>query len=95
MAISDTGVGISEHDLPRLGSPFVQADAAYNRKHEGTGLGLSVVKGLVALHGGSMSIDSEKDIGTTVTVRLPANGAGEIELDITTAQLPERVLKSA
>ena len=95
IAISDTGVGISEHDLPRLGNPFVQVDAAYNRKHEGTGLGLSVVKGLVALHGGSMSIESKTKVGTTVTVRLPANGADETSLDIETAALPMRMLKSA
>jgi two-component system, cell cycle sensor histidine kinase DivJ len=95
MAVSDTGVGISEHDLSRIGNPFVQADAAYNRKHEGTGLGLSVVKGLVALHGGTMSIDSQEGIGTTVKVRLPVNGAEEADMDIATAGFPERILKSA
>ncbi len=95
MAISDTGVGISEHDLPRIGNPFIQADAAYNRKHEGTGLGLSVVKGLVALHGGTMSIDSQEGIGTTVKVRLPVNGAEEADMGVATTGLPVRILKSA
>ena len=51
--VADTGIGISADDLPRLGTPFVQADADINRRYEGTGLGLSVVKGLVHLHGGT------------------------------------------
>ena len=46
LIVADTGIGISEQDLPKLGNPFVQADNAYNRSHDGAGLGLSVVKGL-------------------------------------------------
>ncbi len=69
--VRDTGIGISECDLGRLGMPFVQADSGYNRRHEGTGLGLSVVKGLATLHGGSLRIESRLDEGTCVTVRLP------------------------
>ncbi|WP_141703346.1 sensor histidine kinase [Methylobrevis pamukkalensis] len=69
--VKDNGIGIAAKDLPRLGNPFVQADSGYDRRHEGTGLGLSVVKGLVALHGGSMKIDSVLGSGTTVTVTLP------------------------
>ncbi|SON54863.1 Histidine protein kinase DivJ [Hartmannibacter diazotrophicus] len=72
--VRDDGIGIAPADLPRLGTPFVQADTGYNRRHEGTGLGLSVVKGLVALHGGSLKIDSELGMGTTVTVTLPCRG---------------------
>jgi cell cycle sensor histidine kinase DivJ len=69
--VRDTGIGISEADLARLGTPFVQADSGYDRRHQGTGLGLSVVKGLVDLHGGSMRIESRLGEGTCVTVRLP------------------------
>ena len=69
--VQDNGIGIDEKDLSRLGMPFVQADSGYNRRHEGTGLGLSVVKGLATLHGGSMQIESRLDVGTCVTVRLP------------------------
>jgi cell cycle sensor histidine kinase DivJ len=69
--VSDTGIGISEADLARLGTPFVQADSGYDRRHQGTGLGLSVVKGLAALHGGTMRIESRIGEGTRVTVRLP------------------------
>jgi cell cycle sensor histidine kinase DivJ len=69
--VSDTGIGISEADLPKLGDPFFQARSAYDRRHEGTGLGLSVVRGLVGLHRGSLTIESAPDEGTSVTVSLP------------------------
>jgi cell cycle sensor histidine kinase DivJ len=71
IAVADTGIGISAEDLPRLGTPFVQADQSYERRYEGTGLGLSMVKGLAALHGGSLKIDSRLGVGTTATVTLP------------------------
>ncbi|WP_095407403.1 ATP-binding protein [Mongoliimonas terrestris] len=71
--VRDNGIGIAPEDLPRLGNPFVQADSGYDRRREGTGLGLSVVKGLAALHGGDMTIDSALGVGTTVTVSLPLN----------------------
>jgi cell cycle sensor histidine kinase DivJ len=73
-SVADTGIGIAERDLARIGEPFVQAHGGYNRGHAGTGLGLSVVKGLAGLHGGSMRIDSRLGHGTTVTVRLPLSG---------------------
>ncbi len=69
--VRDTGIGISEKDIRRLGTPFVQADSGYDRRHEGTGLGLSVVKGLTQLHGGTMKIESRLGEGTCVTIRLP------------------------
>jgi cell cycle sensor histidine kinase DivJ len=76
MFVRDTGIGIAEKDLRRIGTPFVQADSGYDRRHEGTGLGLSVVKGLTDLHGGTMRIESRLGEGTTVTVRLPIDGEG-------------------
>ncbi|MCX5497617.1 ATP-binding protein [Kaistia dalseonensis] len=72
LQVSDTGIGIAPSELPRIGTPFMQAQSSRDRRHEGTGLGLSVVKGLVALHGGTFGIESELGRGTTVTVRLPA-----------------------
>jgi cell cycle sensor histidine kinase DivJ len=75
-AVEDTGVGIGEADLPRLGEAFFQARAAYDRRHDGNGLGLSIVKGLVRLHGGDMDIRSRLGAGTQVTVRLPINCEG-------------------
>jgi cell cycle sensor histidine kinase DivJ len=71
--IADTGVGIGSADLLHLGDPFFQARGSYDRRHDGAGLGLSIVKGLVDLHGGSLAIDSQLGIGTTVTVRLPVD----------------------
>jgi len=71
LTVSDTGVGISETDLKRIGDPFFQAGNAYERRHEGTGLGLSIVKGLVGLHGGTFEIASKLGEGTSVTVSLP------------------------
>jgi len=76
MFVRDTGIGIAEKDLRRLGTPFVQADCGYDRRHEGTGLGLSVVKGLADLHGGTMRIESRLGEVTCVTVRLPIDGDG-------------------
>ena len=71
VTVEDTGVGIGEDDLLRLGEAFFQARASYDRRHDGSGLGLSIVKGLVQLHGGDLDIRSRLGEGTRVTVRLP------------------------
>jgi cell cycle sensor histidine kinase DivJ len=73
VVVEDTGVGISADDLSLVGRPFFQARAAYDRRHDGTGLGFSIVQGLVALHGGEVSIASRLGEGTRVRVRLPIN----------------------
>lgn len=72
--VRDTGIGIAEDDLCRLGKPFTQVQNDYTRQFEGTGLGLSLVKGLVGLHEGTMSIESVVGGGTTVTISLPVAG---------------------
>ena len=69
--VIDNGVGIGAEDLKRIGDPFFQAGKTYQRRHEGTGLGLSIVKSLVAMHGGEMTVQSQVNVGTTVTVSLP------------------------
>ena len=69
--VIDNGVGIGAEDLKRIGDPFFQAGKTYQRRHEGTGLGLSIVKSLVAMHGGEMTVQSQVNVGTTVTVALP------------------------
>ncbi|RST83841.1 HAMP domain-containing histidine kinase [Aquibium carbonis] len=71
LTVADTGIGISADDLARIGRPFVQVLNDYTRQYEGTGLGLSLVKGLVELQAGSMTIDSAPGEGTLVTVTLP------------------------
>lgn len=72
--VRDTGIGIAEEDFANLGKPFMQIQNDYTRRFEGTGLGLSLVKGLVALHDGTMSIESMPGEGTTVTISLPVSG---------------------
>jgi signal transduction histidine kinase len=72
IAVSDTGIGIAAKDLPRLMKPFEQAGQGYARQHSGTGLGLPLVDSLVRLHGGTLRVESAVDVGTTITVRLPA-----------------------
>ncbi len=77
VTVEDTGVGIGESDLPRLGEAFFQARASYDRRHDGSGLGLSIVKGLVKLHGGDIDIRSRLGEGTRVTVWLPIDCEGD------------------
>src|SRR6202030_3139567 len=69
--IEDSGVGISDEDLARVGEPYFQAGASYDRRHGGTGFGPSLVKGLVRLHGGEFSIRSRVGEGTRITIGLP------------------------
>ena len=94
LSVKDTGIGIAAEDVPRLGTPFVQAESGYDRRFEGTGLGLSMVKGLAALHGGRLAIDSRLGFGTTATVTLPldeaAAGAGSGTLHQGAWPMPDR-----
>ena len=71
LRITDTGIGIAKEDLPVALAAFGQVDSSLARKHEGTGLGLPLSKALVEMHGGTLQIDSEVGVGTTVTVKLP------------------------
>ncbi len=71
--IADTGIGIAPEDIPKALSIFGQIDGALNRHYEGTGLGLPLTKALVELHGGTLHLQSKVSVGTTVTVRFPAN----------------------
>ncbi len=76
LAVRDTGVGIAGADLDRLFERFYRADNARGRSVEGSGIGLSLVRGLVELQRGSVELDSELGRGTTVTIRLPRSLAG-------------------
>ncbi len=72
LAVEDTGVGIGQDDLPRLGEAFFQTrSSSSDRCHDGSGLGLSIVKSLVKLHDGEFDICSRLGEGTQVTVKLP------------------------
>ncbi len=72
LTVSDTGIGIAADDLERAMAPFSQVDSAYCRTHEGTGLGLPISRALAELHGGTLVMESEPDVGTTVIVRFPS-----------------------
>ncbi|TVM36598.1 hypothetical protein DQK91_01355 [Oceanidesulfovibrio marinus] len=76
--ISDTGVGIDDDMLNDLFNPFTQAESSLTRRHQGAGLGLSIVKRLVANMGGSISVDSTPGQGTSFYISLPFGvGKGE------------------
>ncbi|QLA16098.1 PAS domain S-box protein [Desulfolutivibrio sulfoxidireducens] len=69
--VADTGCGMDENILDKLFEPFVQASQGYTRRHQGAGLGLSIVKRIVQLMGGTISVESELGAGTTFFVALP------------------------
>jgi signal transduction histidine kinase len=71
-SVTDTGVGMSEEELAQAFEPFRQGQSPLNRRHAGTGLGLSLCKALVELHGGTIRLSSEPGSGTTATVSFPA-----------------------
>lgn len=75
--VRDDGIGISKRDLERIGQPFFQADNGFDRRYEGTGLGVSVVKGLTELHKGHVAFESVLGEGTCVTVFIPLNCESE------------------
>jgi two-component system cell cycle sensor histidine kinase PleC len=72
MRVRDSGIGMRAEDIPRALEPFSQIDNAYNKTREGTGLGLPLVKKLVDLHGGELTITSALGSGTTVSVIWPS-----------------------
>ena len=72
LSVEDTGIGIAQDDLPRLGEAFFQTGSSFDRWRDGSGLGLSIVKGLVKLHDGEIDIRSRLGEGTRVTVKLPS-----------------------
>ncbi len=71
LTVKDTGVGIPEHELPKMFERFHRVQNVTGRTYEGTGIGLSLVKELVGLHGGDIKVSSELGKGTAFTVRIP------------------------
>ena len=69
--VSDTGIGIEAEKLDSVFEPFTQIDSALSRQHNGTGLGLSVVKAIMERHEGTVEIRSTLGISTEVTVIFP------------------------
>jgi len=79
LRVRDTGTGIPREQLPRVFERFFRVEGAPARSHEGTGIGLSLVRELVKLHGGSVDVDSTLGEGTTFTVRLPRGSAPRLQ----------------
>ncbi|NTV62745.1 MAG: PAS domain S-box protein [Oscillochloris sp.] len=69
--VQDTGIGIAPEDMGRLFRPFSQLDSTLSRQHEGTGLGLALVRRLVELHGGSVTVESTPGVGSSFMIALP------------------------
>ena len=90
LRVSDSGSGMAPADIPRALRPFIQVDTSLARRHGGTGRGLPLTRILVELHGGRLEIDSTLNVGTTVTVILPANAGGKPLLDTPPAIAPKQ-----
>ncbi len=73
LSVRDTGIGMSDEDVARVGERFLQADGRLSRKYEGTGLGLVIAKRLIEMHGGELIVQSKLKAGTTMTIRLPGS----------------------
>src|SRR3546814_14246158 len=79
--VRDTGIGIAEADRERAFEPFGQVDSSLARSFEGTGLGLPIARALMALPGGSLSLERAVGIGPTVTMTLPMSFTLEVAPD--------------
>ncbi|MBF0355181.1 MAG: CHASE domain-containing protein [Alphaproteobacteria bacterium] len=88
LTVADTGIGMTEDDIKKALTPFMQVDSGMNRRQEGTGLGLPLAKNMVELHGGTMLVESEPGQGTQVIVRLPPNRVKREQAGLPPVKLP-------
>ncbi|MGH7016593.1 MAG: ATP-binding protein, partial [Caulobacteraceae bacterium] len=79
LSVADTGIGIAEDVLPQLFEKFTQADTSTTRRYGGSGLGLAICRELAQLMGGSISVKSREDVGSTFFAELPFE-RGSVEL---------------
>jgi DNA-binding response OmpR family regulator len=86
IAIEDSGVGIAEQDLAKLFEPFTQVDSSLARRQAGTGLGLSLVRRLAELHGGTVGVQSRLAAGSRFCVWLPWRSGAPVASGNTTAR---------
>ena len=75
VVVADTGVGVPADEVARLFERFHRIENTRSRSHEGSGIGLALVKELIGLHGGSIDVDSVEGEGTVFTIRLPLGSA--------------------
>ena len=89
VAVSDDGIGIPAKDLPRVFERFFQVAEHLTRRHGGMGLGLSVAKSIVELHGGRIWAESQEERGSTVTFLLPVEKADQNEPSVSASPFLE------
>jgi len=76
ISIKDTGIGISDEDLPHIFERFYRSDKSRSRKMGGAGIGLTIVKSIILAHGGSIKVSSKPDEGTEFIISLPRDKSG-------------------
>ncbi len=80
ISVADNGIGMSEENIPIAGEAFRQVDGGLSRKVDGLGVGLTISRMFVELHGGRLKIDSSPGLGTTVRMTIPHGGwSGETQ----------------
>ncbi|MCS7177773.1 MAG: GAF domain-containing protein [Anaerolineae bacterium] len=82
ISVSDSGIGIPPEKLPHIFEAFTQVDASPSRKYGGTGLGLTISKSFVELHGGKIWVESELGKGSTFTFMLPIQGPPHLRMEV-------------
>jgi len=86
VSVTDTGIGLTDEEIEKALSPFGQVNTALDKNQSGTGLGLTLVQSLMALHGGSFELFSQKGIGTTATLIFPPKRVSQASV-----KTPEKV----
>jgi len=94
LTVGDTGVGIPEDELPHIFDRFHRAKAVEGRTHEGSGIGLALIRELVALNGGQVLVESDRGKGSTFTVRIP-RGKDHLPADLIKAPGPQMAAATA
>ncbi|BFM40940.1 hypothetical protein OLK001_28660 [Synechocystis sp. LKSZ1] len=89
-AVQDTGIGIAPDNLDRVFQPFIQVDGALNRRYEGTGLGLALVKQIVELHGGHVGVTSEMGVGSCFWFDIPCS----VEVETSLVSAPPQAMQN-
>ncbi|MDE2385542.1 MAG: sensor histidine kinase [Alphaproteobacteria bacterium] len=86
ISVTDTGVGMTPEEVAVAMRPFGQVESGFNKRHEGTGLGLPIAQALAKLHGGDLKVNSSKGAGTKVTVLIPL--AAQADTNFSTSRAP-------
>jgi signal transduction histidine kinase len=94
LEVSDTGIGIASEHLPHLGERFYRVEKSRSREAGGSGLGLSIARSVAVAHGGTLTLTSIPDQGTTVTIKLPlaqdARSHRDVNAEESVISLPEK-----